>query len=149
MCTFQLRVEGFLLQFFQFRLELVFVHLHRKHVSQIALIPIRISMLPTSCPIPTGFEIAAEISVPSSICSRISSISCSTLLMSLWAGRTGCREEEQVRAVISYIARLIGQRLRDPVVTHRLPWIPFRISLPRFIAFIVSMFIFAFSIALT
>lgn len=33
--------------------------------------------------------------------------------------------------------------------THRLPWIPLRMSLPFFIAFIVSMFMFAFSIALT
>lgn len=40
----------------------------------------------TSTPIPTGFEIAAEISVPSSICSRISSISCSTLSILLGGG---------------------------------------------------------------
>jgi hypothetical protein len=87
---------------------------------------------------PTGFEMAADISLPSSICSRMSSISCSTLSMLL----RGKRRNEPAHQRRPWV-------YAESVPTHRLPCMPLRMSLPRFMAFMVSMFMLAFSMALT
>ena len=143
----ELLVQCLLLEFVELRLECVLVQLRHVAAERSSASACRTrceqeekgaERARTSCDMPTGFEMAADISLPSSICSRMSSISCSTLSMLL----SGMRREQPAHQRWSGVATESGP-------TYRLPCMPLRMSLPRFMAFMVSMFMLAFSMALT
>lgn len=83
-------------------------------------------------PMPTGFEMASEISFVRSICSRILSI--------VWSTFSTLLHGNQRKA-------LRGKAGAE--ATYRPEWIPLSASAPFFIATIVSAFKLADSIALT